>query len=294
MLENKNKILIVDDEPDNIEVLFTLLHKHNYQFLVATNGEDCLKILKKETPSAIIMDWEMPGMTGIETIKLIRANANNSNIPIIMATGKMTSSENLETALLAGANDYLRKPFDKIEIIARVEAMIKLKEKTDKILELERQIMQDKITHIKNELELNRKLLITSTLKLIQSQENTRKIVDDLINIKKICTEKNKKSINKIVSSIKINSFSSNWNEFEQTFEKVHNTFYYNLNTKFPDLTPNEKKICAFIKLNLSNKQISSITFSNENAIKKAKTRLRKKLGINISLNMSSFIQNIS
>ncbi len=288
-----NKILIVDDEPDNIEILFDLLHKRNYQFLVATNGEDCLDILKNETPCAIIMDWEMPGLTGIETIKLIRANANSSNIPIIMATGKMTSSENLETALLAGANDYVRKPFDKIEIIARIEAMIKLKEKNEKILELEKQIMQTKIIRIKNELKINRKLLTTSTLKLIQSQENTKKIVNNLINIKKTCTTNNKHNINTLISTIKTNSFLSNWNEFELTFSKVHNTFYDSLNTKFSDLTANEKKICAFLKLNLTNKEICSITFSSQLAIKKAKTRLRKKLGIDVTVNMTNFIQSI-
>ncbi len=292
MLENKNKILIVDDEPENIEILFTLLHKQNYQFLVASNGEDCLDVLKKETPSAIIMDWEMPGMTGIETIKLIKANPKTVNIPIIMATGKMISSENLETALLAGANDYLRKPFDKIEIIARIQSMIKLREENKKVVRLEKKILQIEIDKIKNELEANQKILTTSTLKLIQSQENTKKTVDDLINIKKNCKEENKESINKIVSTIKINSFSLNWNEFEMTFERVYNTFYDNLNNRFPDLTPNEKKICAFIKLNLSNKQISSITFSNENAIKKAKTRLRKKIGIDVSVNLSGFIQS--
>jgi len=293
MLDNKNKILIVDDEPENIEILFSLLQNHNYQFLVATNGEACLAILNKEAPAAIIMDWEMPGLSGIETIKRIKANPKTDNIPIIMATGKMTSSENLETALLAGANDYVRKPFDEIEIIARINAMIKLREKTNKIVELEKKILKLEIKKIQSKLEKNQKLLATSTLKLIQNQKQTQKIVDNLSKIKEKCTDINKKNINDAISTIKTNSYSSNWNEFKILFERVHNTFYDNLNAKFPDLTPNEIKICAFLKLGLTNKQICAITFSNENAVKKAKTRLRKKLDIDVSVNMNKFIQSI-
>jgi len=169
MVDNNYKILIVDDEPENIEILFTILSTLNFDFFVATDGKTCLDILQNEIPSAIIMDWEMPGLSGIETIKQIRTNEKTKNIPIIMATGKMTSSENLETALSAGANDFIRKPYDKIEIIARIKSMIHLFEENQKIIELEKQILQIEIDNTNNELEGNRKKLTTSTLKLTLS-----------------------------------------------------------------------------------------------------------------------------
>lgn len=289
----KKQILLVDDEPANIGFLFNELNNHNYELFVAKSGEACLNILETEEPSAIIIDWEMPGMTGIEVIRQIRANPTTNKIPIIMATGKMTSVENFETAFLAGANDYVRKPFNKTEIIARIKSLIKFREENDKVLQLEKEIFMLELEHIKSELEMNQKTLTSSTLKLIQSQENTKKIIEDLIQLKEVSSMDHKERINDIISSIKINIYSTNWKEFEIAFEKVHTNFYINLSSKFPNLTPNERKTCAFLKLNLSNKEICAITLSTESAIKKAKTRLRKKLNLEPSEDLKKFIQTI-
>jgi len=83
-----------------------------------------------------------------------------------------------------------------------------------------------------------------------------------------------------IQSDLKNSSSKNFWEEFEMYFTQVHPTFYKGLNHFFPKLTPNERKLCGFIKLNLSNKDISKVTSQNPNSIKVARGRLRKKLGI--------------
>jgi len=122
------KILIVDDQADNLDAIVRFIEEDNspYELLQALNGKVALKIVEEEIPDLIITDWEMPGMDGIELIKKLKQDENTAEIPVIMCTGVMTTSENLLTALKAGAVDYIRKPIDKIELIARVKSMLEL------------------------------------------------------------------------------------------------------------------------------------------------------------------------
>jgi len=130
------KILVVDDEPNYIETIINCFENKNYQIIIATDGEAGCQIAKNEKPNLIIMDWEMPKMNGIESIKKIKKDPSIKDIPIIMATGKMLSSIDLQVALEAGAVDYIRKPIDKIELIARTRANLHLSENYKKIKEL--------------------------------------------------------------------------------------------------------------------------------------------------------------
>lgn len=123
-----HKILIVDDELEHLEAIVEIIEEIDepYSILQTFTGKAAINIAELEIPDLIITDWEMPGMNGIELIKQIKSNVITRDIPIIMCTGIMTSSENLETALNAGANDYIRKPVDKIELIARLKANLHL------------------------------------------------------------------------------------------------------------------------------------------------------------------------
>ena len=141
----KYKVLLVDDEPQNIKYLYETLNPWVYRVIVASNGRSAIEQTLKHHPDAIVMDWDMPIMDGMEAIKIIRANNGIKDIPIIVATGKMTSVENLRTALETGANDYIRKPFDPIEIQARVNSMVRLRMEQQEIVRLENKIAQNTI-----------------------------------------------------------------------------------------------------------------------------------------------------
>lgn len=125
---NSHKILLVDDEPHNIRILRNYLAAAdgNYTLYQAFNGELALKIGRNELPDLIITDWEMPGMDGLDLIRNFSQDPLTAEIPVIMCTGVMTSSENLRMAFLAGAVDYIRKPVDEIELVARVRSMLLL------------------------------------------------------------------------------------------------------------------------------------------------------------------------
>jgi len=146
---------------------------------------------------------------------------------------------------------------------------------------------------INNELELNQKSMTAATLKLMQNAERDASTIDRLHEIEQHTRAEGKQSVNAMISDYKRSSYNSNWEEFEILFEKVHSSFYENLNTKFPSLTANERKLCAFLKLNMSNKDIAQITFQSEEALKKARLRLRQKLQIDRETNLSTFIHSV-
>ncbi|HEY5509002.1 MAG TPA: PAS domain-containing protein, partial [Paludibacter sp.] len=121
---------------------------------------------------------------------------------------------------------------------------------------------------INKELELNQKSMTAATLKLIQNAEHDAITIQRLQQIEINTDNEGKKDINALISDYKRSSYHSNWVEFEILFEKVHGSFYGQINTLYPTLTSNERKMCAFLRLNMSNKDIANITFQSDEALK--------------------------
>ncbi len=122
----RSKILIVDDEPFNLTLFAEMLKPANYAISTAEGGVDAIEKTGTEIPDLIILDWNMPDINGLEVLKTIRNNPATHQIPVIMISGIMTSSSSLMEAMTVGANDFIRKPFDKIELLARVRSMLLL------------------------------------------------------------------------------------------------------------------------------------------------------------------------
>ena len=155
------------------------------------------------------------------------------------------------------------------------------------------ELMAMEIERIGLELESNQKSVTAATLKLIQNSERDTRTIERLMEIEESTNTTGKQKINTLISDYKRISYNSNWDEFEILFEKVHSSFYEKLNTQFPTLTANDRKICAFLKLNMSSKEMAQITFQSDEALKKARLRLRQKLEINRETNLVTFLQNI-
>ncbi|WP_300704211.1 tetratricopeptide repeat protein [Bacteroides sp.] len=158
---------------------------------------------------------------------------------------------------------------------------------------LKKKVLQLKIENINHELEMNQKAMAAATLKLVQNSERDANSIKILENVEKNTVEESQKEIKSLIADYKFKSYNSNWEEFEIMFEKINTSFYEKLNTRYPTLTPNERKLCVFLKLNMSNNHISQITFQSEEALKKARLRLRKKLEIDRDVNLTAFIQSL-
>jgi len=127
-----NKILIVDDEPFNLDLLEQELMDFDYVIERAADGVEALEKTASFKPDIILLDFMMPRMNGLEVVKRLREDQNHKGIPVILLTAKATQEDKV-AGLDAGADDYVTKPFDAVELLARVRAMMRLKEMHDRL-----------------------------------------------------------------------------------------------------------------------------------------------------------------
>jgi two-component system, OmpR family, alkaline phosphatase synthesis response regulator PhoP len=118
------KILVVDDEKDLLELVEYNLGKEGYKVLTAENGIDALKAAKKEPPSLIVLDIMLPGMQGLEVLRELKKRPESQNIPVILLTAKGEELDKV-LGLELGADDYVTKPFSPRELVARVKAVLR-------------------------------------------------------------------------------------------------------------------------------------------------------------------------
>ncbi|MDM8522830.1 response regulator [Desulfococcaceae bacterium HSG8] len=124
--EKSSHILIVDDTPENIQLLGMILKKEGYRTTVALDGLQAIKIIDKISPDLILLDVMMPVMDGFDTCRYLKTDDKTKNIPIIFLTAK-SDKEDIVRGFEAGAVDYVTKPFQKEELLARVKTHLKLK-----------------------------------------------------------------------------------------------------------------------------------------------------------------------
>jgi len=122
----RRKILIVDDEPLNVQLMEKQLAEYSYDTISAYCGEDALDIVEKELPDLIILDIVMPGIDGFEVVRAVRANKRTADIPIILCT-VLNSKEQRIRGLNLGADEFLNKPIMFEELVARVRSLIRIK-----------------------------------------------------------------------------------------------------------------------------------------------------------------------
>ena len=126
-----NKILIVDDEPINIELLEDLLIPQKYIVEGALNGEEALAKIQNELPDLILLDVMMPGMNGFQVCSEIRKNSSLPYIPIIFITAYQIDQSDIIHGLDMGGDDYIRKPFDSSELFSRIRSCLRVKKLYD-------------------------------------------------------------------------------------------------------------------------------------------------------------------
>jgi len=146
-----NKILIVDDEPFNLDLLEQELMEYEYVIERAVDGVDALEKTESFGPDLILLDYMMPKMSGLEVVKQLRQNEKHKAIPVILLTAKATLEDKI-AGLDAGADDYVTKPFDSFELLARVRAMLRIKELHDRLDEWNR-TLADKVKQQVDELQ---------------------------------------------------------------------------------------------------------------------------------------------
>lgn len=291
MSETQNKkILIVDDTIENLQIAMNFIIEEAvpYAILAAQNGKIALNITACELPDIIIMDWEMPEMNGIETIKELKKNPETEHIPVIISTGIRLSTDDLKMAFDAGASDFIRKPLEKTEFISRINSHLKqveyiarIKQQSQIIDDAENLRLADIIKAMESGIEENKTTI--SFYDNLLSDINHE--LENLLN----CKTFNEDNLRNIMSSL--GHAQKTVNNTSQAASCPDNTYIKSLLKDHKNLTPQEIQLCFLIKNNLQSKEIASLTFREVTTVKVARSRLRKKLNLSESDNLSAYLR---
>jgi len=276
-----NRILVVDDDIMHVKSMVYFLVKNlECDVLSATTGSSAISIIKSTIPDLILIDWSMPGMSGIETIIELKNDDMFCDIPVIMMSGLMITSSHLKTALQTGAVDFLRKPIDEIELVSRVRNMLR-------ISDMQKQVKQQNLM-LQNQL--------TSKISSLQYCAEQKKTMDKKLKELKLYLSKESEQIPEVLLDELDGLFNDtelNWADFQTNFEFIHHDFLKRVKQLYPTLTKAELRMCAFIRLNMTNKDIANIICISPESVNTARKRLKRKMEVASGVNLTDKLMNL-
>lgn len=135
-MDTAGSILIVDDNPRNIQVLGAILRQEGYSISIVTNGADALAMVRGVQFDLILLDVMMPGMSGFEVCRALKQDSRTRDIPVLFLTA-LSDTEHMLEGFAAGGVDYVTKPFKSAELLARVKVHVSLRKAHQEILRLQ-------------------------------------------------------------------------------------------------------------------------------------------------------------
>jgi DNA-binding response OmpR family regulator/DNA-binding CsgD family transcriptional regulator len=285
VFENKT-ILVADDDPGNRELVISTMSSlaQGIKVLSAADGSKVMEIIEKRNVDAVLLDWEMPVLDGLETLKQIRQSEKGKTIPVIIYTGVMTSTGNLVKALQEGATDFVRKPTEPIELIARIQSALRLHAEFTARLELEQENASMRSQMLQNEIENLRNELSGYLAQLARKNEVLSEVREMMLSGEK---ELAGDHIDKIIEG------EAYWDEFFQRFNRFDKVFLDLLAQHPGEFSLSEQKFCLLLRLGMSSKDISSLLNITPAAIEKKRYRIRKKFDLDSSASLERHINSL-
>lgn len=139
MVGNQFLILVVDDNPKNLQILSAVLYKEGYTVLFASHGKQAIEIAQEQSPDLILLDINLPDIDGFEVCKKLKQNSLTKDIPIIFITGRI-ETEDIVLGFRLGAVDYITKPFNIVELLSRVNTHLNLKRSRDEVVRYSKEL----------------------------------------------------------------------------------------------------------------------------------------------------------
>lgn len=277
-------ILVADDDPGNRELVVSTMNglDAGIRVLSAVHGGQVLDILGKREVDAVLLDWEMPVRDGFSVLQEMKSDEKLRDIPVLMYTGVMTAAGNLVKALEIGAVDFIRKPTEPVELIARIKSVLRQQEdfRERNRLEQESAEMRHQLLSKANEslqqqlneylIQLARKnemfINIRDYAKKCENQPEFLEYLDGLINLENY------------------------WDELFRQFSRFEKDFLNTIISKHPDLSQGEIRFCILIRSGISSRDIANIMNVTSAAIEKNRYRIRKKFALSPDESLEKYI----
>lgn len=278
MKKVSSNILIVDDIPSNIRLIISILDEKGYNVSYSQSGKNALEQCRKTKYDLLLLDVMMPGMDGFEVCAKLRKINGYENVPVIFLTAR-TDQESILKGFEIGGVDYVTKPFCEKELLVRIQTHLELKHTRDAL---------------ESELIFKQKVMTENALYISRRTELGNSVIKDLKAINRQTHNEHSETILDAISKLRNLIKGQELKEFEIRFEEEHDKFRAQITSMHPDLTPNEIKLCTFLRLNMASKEISEITGQSVRALETARSRMRKKLGLTRADNLVQYLCDIS
>lgn len=317
-MTSKPNVLIIDDREFDRVLYKEYLGDEQYEFSELDDGEGAIAQLNTKEYDLILLDWQMPRVGGLETLRNVRNSAHRET-PIIIITG-LEDDKVLEQAFDYGGVDFINKPVSKIELNSRVNSVLKLYNSTkmlikqkdelqslNTIISAQKEELQEAFK-IKQELaaikEEQQQLEIDDKNRKIMTMEvDTSKSVNQIKNINSLISEGKKilnqdangrlgiSILNKLQKEVEdLFGKEDSWSDFKEIYESIEPEFFKKLTTINPKLTSLDLQHCAYIKMNLDNYEITKILNVELKSLQQTRYRLKKKLKVTENAKLREFI----
>ncbi len=292
---NDTTLLLVDDNSDNRSFLVGLMLElvPTMTVLVAKDGKQALQILEKKQSiiDLVLLDWEMPKMNGLEVLKVMEGHLLWQYIPTIMYTGAMTDVRHLNEALRHGAIDFLRKPAEPVELLARMRSALRQKQLEEQRRKVEQQLIQQQNDFLeKSNVQLRKEtndyllMLARKNEVLSQIQQQCKTPTEETVSVFQ-------RAMSRFVElSVREDDY---WEGFLEKLNQTDPKFVQELLKQHPELSKTEVKVCALIRFGIDNKSIANLLQISADGVKKSRYRIRKKIVLPTEVKLDTYIHSI-
>lgn len=288
------KIFLLDQDLDFKEFVDANLIPLRFEIVSCQTVEDAIVQIDLVNPGLVLLDHAIFKSDEFGVLK-----EKLKAIPVIIVSYARLEIDEIKTVFDWGAVDALRKPYDLDLLKSRISTILF----SNRVLKRHKDYYHDTFSEeftaivrrkriLEIELENSYERILTYSTQIMTYDDMNQRIISDISEL-----AGKKKTIDVSLVNDVINKYTSGahkigWDEYENLFNKVHSRFFTYLNVDFPTLTVNEKKLCAYYRMNLTTKQIATITYTSHGAIRIARNRLRKKIQLPKEVSLSSFLQN--
>ncbi|MEI7907644.1 MAG: response regulator [Bacteroidota bacterium] len=287
-------LLITGGEEENIETIQRYFNPLKYSCYAEKNSVNAFAAALRILPDLIITDWLMPGVSGLDLLKKLRGNKITAPIPVVFMAGAADHPDCVQTAYNGRAAEIVQKPVVCEELTSRVSAILKVRRDQKKRLDRERDVFLQYKEYLQMDIELKAKELTDLTNQLAFTNGGTESAVSAPENSAEVNTEQlDKNEIDRQITMFKKDLFTLHWTSIENTFLENHGGFKTGLKARNPNLTEKDLKLSLLFRMNLSSKEISHMTLVSYEGIRKARTRLRKKLALESHVDLTEFLKGI-